>query len=243
LAILHYKKYGKSEGRTDKPIIFHPLSDWKDTLALTKLKDIHSKLLINHGSFEDEYPEQLISVKYLTGNEKVLEIGANIGRNTLIISYLLNDDSNLLTLECDTDIFNKLIENKALNHFNFNTENAALSSRKLIQKDWDTIPSEEILDGYFPVNTITLLELKKKYPIYFDTLILDCEGAFYYILMDTPEILNGIKLIIMENDYHIIEHKKYIDSILKNNNFYVEFTYSGGWGPCFDNFYEVWKKK
>jgi hypothetical protein len=73
-------------------------------------------------------------------------------------------------------------------------------------------------------------------------LVLDCEGAFYYILMDMPEILNNINLIIMENDYHDINHKRYIDNILRENNFIVEYSQQGGWGPCFHNFFEVWKK-
>ena len=84
--------------------------------------------------------------------------------------------------------------------------------------------------------------LKNKYNINFDTLILDCEGAFYYILMDMPEILNNIKLIIMENDYFEISFKNYVDEILKNNNFYIEYSEPGGWGPCCHNFFEVWKK-
>jgi hypothetical protein len=84
---------------------------------------------------------------------------------------------------------------------NFFVENSALSKRPLIQKDWDTIVSDVVLEGYKKVNTITLEELHYKYKIEFDTLILDCEGAFYYILLDMPEILNNIKLIIVENDY------------------------------------------
>ncbi len=76
----------------------------------------------------------------------------------------------------------------------------------------------------------------------FDTLVLDCEGAFYYILMDMPEILNNINLIIMENDYWDITQKHYIDNILFKNNFYRDYVESGGWGPCYNNFYEVWKK-
>ncbi len=57
-----------------------------------------------------------------------------------------------------------------------------------------------------------------------------------------PEILNNINLIIMENDYHDISHKQYIDNVLKLNNFYVDYVESGGWGPCYNNFFEVWKK-
>jgi hypothetical protein len=93
------------------------------------------------------------------------------------------------------------------------------------------------------VNTISLTELQTKYNIEFDTLVLDCEGAFYYILMDMPEILNNINLIIMENDYLDITHKNYIDKQLIKNNFYVDYVESGGWSPCYNNFFEVWKKK
>jgi len=209
-----------------------------------KLKDIHSKLKIGYGDFEEEYPEQLMTVRYLTGNEKVLEIGSNIGRNSLIISYILSqkNNNNFVTLESDTDVSKILKYNRDLNLFNFQIENAALSKRKLIQRRWDTICSDILLDGYKNVNTITLEELNKKYNILFDTLVLDCEGAFYYILMDMPEILNNINLIIMENDYHDIEHKNYIDNILLKNNFYVDYSESGGWGCCQKNFFEVWKK-
>jgi FkbM family methyltransferase len=207
-----------------------------------KLKCIHSKLKITHGDFtSNEYPEQCISARYIKGQEKVLEIGGNIGRNTLVISSLLNDSSNLVSLECDTPSYHKLIEHKNLNNLKFGVENSALSARPLIQKGWDTIPSEELLDGFTRVNTITLQGLKEKYPIEFDTLVLDCEGAFYYILMDYPEILDGIKLIIMENDYHDFSHKEYIDNTLKENGFVTVYSEGNGWGPCKDNFYEVWK--
>jgi FkbM family methyltransferase len=195
-----------------------------------KIENIHSKLNIKYGNFNDELPEQKMVVRYLTGNEKVLEIGGNIGRNSLIIASILHDNTNFVTLECDVNIANQLTENRDLNNFNFHIEKSALSNRKLIQKDWDTIPSDILKEGYSWVNTITLDNIRSKYNIEFDTLVLDCEGAFYYILMDMPEILNNIKLIIMENDYHDISHKIYIDEILIKNNFYVDYQECGGWG-------------
>ena len=215
-----------------------------------KLKNIHSKLQINYGSLNDELPEQKMVIRYLTGNEKVLEIGSNIGRNSLIIASILGENqNNLVTLESDTYIASQLLENRDLNNLNFKIENSALSKRKLIQKGWDTMVSDklsdELLDGYQNVNTITLDELHLKYNINFDTLVLDCEGAFYYILMDMPEILNNINLIIMENDYHNISEKLYIDEILKKNNFYVDYVegiHNMGWNVCHSNFFEVWKK-
>ncbi len=209
---------------------------------VTKLENIHSKLKIKYGSMNQELPEQKMVVRYLRGQEKVLEIGGNIGRNSLVIASILENSNNLVTLESDVNISKQLSENRDLNNMKFYIESSALSQRKLIQKDWETKPSETLEPNFKWVNTIRLEQLKTKYNIKFDTLVLDCEGAFYYILMDMPEILDNINLIIMENDYHILEQKKYVDNILTKNNFYVDYTENGGWGPCRNNFFEVWKK-
>jgi len=211
---------------------------------IVKLTHLQNKLNLRYGTFADELPEQKMAVRYLKGTESVLEIGGNIGRNSLIISSILKDPSKLVVLESDTDISIQLTKNRDINGLNFHIENAALSKRKLIQKEWDTIVSDTLLKGYKPVSIITYAELMDKYKIQFDTLILDCEGAFYYILQDMPEVLNGIKLIIMENDYKDGTHKEYVDSILKKNNFYVDYKEPGGWWwepcPCRNNFFEVW---
>ena len=220
-----------------------------------KLSLVHSKLKINHGSFDDEFPEQRMAIKYLNGNKKVLEIGGNIGRNSLVIAQILrdggdiNNDLNLVTMECANDTSILLMENRNLNGFHFHIENSALSTKKLIQNESNvyntinqTLPSDTLLPGHTLVNTISWNELKAKYNIDFDTLILDCEGAFYHMLLDMPEMLENIKLIIMENDYWDLNHKNVVDAILIKNNFYVDYVESGGWGPCYHNFFEVWKK-
>jgi FkbM family methyltransferase len=209
-----------------------------------RLHNIQKKLKIEFGTFNEEIPEQMMVAKYLTGNEKVLEIGGNIGRNSLIIGSILKakNNNNFVVLECDSSIADQLKHNRDINNMNFIIDSNALSKRKLIQKGWNTIASDTLLDGYKPVNTITWDQLQKKYNIKFDTLVLDCEGAFYYILMDMPEILSNIKLIIMENDYNDIKHKEYIDMILKKNNFKVAHSEGGGWGPCEHYFFEVWTK-
>jgi len=206
---------------------------------------LHAKLTLKHGSFTEELPEQKMVVRYFSGFEKVLEIGGNIGRNSLIIASILKNSENFVTLESSPDIAKHLIENRDLNNFNFHIENSALSNRRLFQREWVTIPypSPYIADDYIEISTITLTDLKNKYNVDFDTLVLDCEGAFYYILLDMPEILTGIKLIIMENDYTYLSHKKYVDKLLAQNNFVRDYYESGGWGPCYFNFYEVWKKK
>jgi len=227
----------------------------------SKLANIQSKLKINYGSFHNEVEEQRMAVNYLTGYEKVLEIGANIGRNSLIIAHILNEKNNsdFVSLECDQFLANILTQNRDLNNLKFHVESSALSKRQLIQQkpddpqslydtnhfchfNYHTVESDVLYDGYTVVNTLTFEQLKAKYNIDFDTLILDCEGAFYYILNDMPEILNNIKLIIVENDYAELVHKIRVDAILKKNNFYVDYVEGGGWGACRTFFYQVWKK-
>lgn len=207
-----------------------------------KLATLQKSLMLLHGSFSDEFPEQLMAVRYLTGKEKVLEIGGNIGRNSLIIGSLLENKKDMVVLECDPGISRQLTENRDVNHLSFQIEASALSKRRLIQKGWDTIVSDVDLPGYHVVPTLTYEELMEKYKIPFDTLVLDCEGAFYYILQDMPEILNGIQRIIMENDYHNYNEKEYVDKTLHANGFEVEYKEAGGWGPCYSHFFEVWKR-
>ena len=223
-------------------VLNNTITTINDNDIINRAANIQSKLNIRYGSFYEELPEQRMAVRYLTGDERVLEIGGNIGRNSLVIASILKNSQNLVALESDVNIAAQLTENRNLNNLNFHIESSALSKRKLIQRGWDTLPSETLQDGYTWVNTISFEQLKEKYSIEFDTLVLDCEGAFYYILMDMPEMLDNINLIIMENDYKEISKKNYIDETLKEKGFYVDYAEAGGWGPCANNFFEVWKR-
>ena len=209
---------------------------------IRKLEDIHSNLILNYGIMEEEVPEQLMAQRFLTGKEKVLEIGGNIGRNSLVISTILEDESNLVVLESNSYIAEQLEENRDYNNFKFKIEKSALSKRKLIQRGWETIPSDTLLKEYSWVNTISIEELREKYKINFDTLVLDCEGAFYYILMDMPEILDNIKLIIMENDYDDKKKYEYVKNKIEKEGFTRIYFEPGGWEKYTSNFYEVWGK-
>lgn len=217
--------------------------DCKDQWVATKLDTLHDKLSLYFGSFAEELPEQKMAVKYLTGDEKVLELGGNIGRNSLIISKVLKESSQMVVMETDPHIADLLRYNKSINGLKFHVENAGLSAKPLIQNGWVTEVSDVVPEGYIPVRTITFYELNQKYNIEFDTLVLDCEGAFYYILQDMPEILTNIKIIIMENDYNDINHKHYIDNVLRSRGFSVIHSEAGGWGCCEEFFFQVWKRE
>lgn len=207
-----------------------------------KLMKIHSVTKFKFGSLLDELPEQIMSINFLTGNEKILEIGGNFGRNSMIIAYILNNSSEYVVMESDQEIAKKLEYNRDINNYLFHIEVSALSKYNMIQNGWTCIKSDIEIPGYNKVHTISYNDLCKKYNIEFDTLVLDCEGAFYDILLDMPEILNNINLILIENDFSELTKKQYVDTILLANNFKVIYSMPGGWGPCQNNFYEVWKK-
>jgi FkbM family methyltransferase len=234
------------ENKLTSPPIVSASTNMHDRHRLThKLHTIHHNLRIQHGSFDEEFPEQLMAMRFLTGNEKVLEIGANVGRNSMIISSILNQQNNsdMVSLESDETTAKMLTQNRDLNSLQFHIEPSALSKRNLIQRGWDTMVSDVVLDGWKPVKKIDWSTLLDKYSIPFDTLVLDCEGAFYYILQDFPDILQNIQLIIMENDYHDFEHKKYVDYMLTTNDFELIYNQEGGWGCCYSCFFQTWKRK
>ena len=214
-----------------------------------RLKEVHKGLKLVHGSMTQEFPEQGMAMRFLTGKEKVLEIGANVGRNSLMIQSILSNP-DFVTLESDDRIASQLQENRDANDMYFHIEASALSKRKLIQCGWDTVVSDTVLPGYHAVQTITLEELRNKYKIAFDTLVLDCEGAFYYILTDMPDILDNINLVIMENDYYKEAHKKFIDDMLTIHGLKRVYVQCGGWEcrnvnkfrDTYMNFFEVWQK-
>jgi len=217
-----------------------------EDMVMTRLKELRAGLTLKYGSFNDELPEQRMVARTLVGHEKVLEIGGNIGRNSLVIARVLKDPQNLVTLECDAGLAAQLTENRNANNMNFNIEASALSVRKLAQSRWVTVPVDELPPDSKWVNTITVDQVRAKYSnIVFDTIVADCEGAFYQILVDMPEILDNITLIIMENDYSDINQKIYVDQVLTQKNFYRCYTEGlppGNDQPCASNFFEIWRR-
>lgn len=209
-----------------------------------KLQQIHNQLKFDFGHIRDEYPEQLLATQFLNGDETILELGANIGRNTLVMDHITGKRGKVVTLECDVTTAAQLDHNKFINNATFLIENSALSKTPVYQKegDWTTIKSEKPIEGYKPVRTISYDEIERKFNVKFDTLVADCEGALYYILQEMPEMLQNINLIIIENDFNDIEHKHFIDTKFKEYGLKCIHFEEGGWGPCFPFFYQVWKR-
>jgi FkbM family methyltransferase len=214
-----------------------------------KLRQVHAELQFVGGSLEEEWTEQRLVAGYLNRNSNVLEIGASVGRNSLIISTLLEDDRSFVALECEPSALESLRTNRDTNNRKFSIEPSALSYRKLAQRCGDTVPVDEVPPGYDAVQTIGYEELQTKYSVTFDSLVVDCGGAIYYVLQDNPGILRDISTIILQSDYRSTEHKIWVDQLLCDSGFrriYSEPLLGPEWLPapdeCQKSYYEVWKK-
>ena len=219
--------------------------------GVNALAEIHAQLNLLYGSLLDEYPEQLMAVRFIPPNAHVLELGGNIGRNSCVIAKILDNSMNLVTLESSPNIAKQLIENRDRNGLNFFVEAAALSKVSLIQNEWLTIPGTVCPEGYFPVKTISFKEIQKKYAIEFDVLVADCEGALYQILKNDESFLKNIKLILVENDYPYdprVNKYKFTKKVFERNGYQLIYNEPGPPGACVifphtgDIFYQVWAK-
>ena len=77
---------------------------------ILKLQDIHKNT--QKVNMSGELPEQKIIFGNLPRNSKVLEIGGNIGRASIIISNLLKNPLDHVVVESDPKIADKLKENR-----------------------------------------------------------------------------------------------------------------------------------
>jgi len=169
------------------------------------LAALHAKLNLDFGAWDTELPEQELILKHIPATATVLEIGAFIGRSTLVLASVLDDDRRLVSLESNPSFARRLRHNRDLNAMHFHGLNAALSLWPLVQVGWrtrvwnaDSPPSER----YRRIPTRTWPDLRAEFShLSFDHLVLDCEGAFLAIVKEWPSILDGIVKVIIENDF------------------------------------------
>lgn len=213
-----------------------------------KLAFVHEQLDFAGGDLNWERPEQLNTAEFLEPDAKVLELGSGRGTNTMMIASILDDESSFVTLECGgTEAVHR---NRDANRFRFHIENAALSYRKLMYNPQLalTVPGDDLRDGFEWINTMTFEEIETKYGIRFDTLVVDCEGALYYVLQDHENLLENIRTIILESDYRSSEQKFAVEQIFSRFGFVKVKSLAIEIGAydlpqeCRDSFWEVWKR-
>jgi hypothetical protein len=221
------------------------------SLIENKLIEIHNKLKFDKNELKKEFPEQLMILKHIKPTDCVLEFGGSIGRSSCLINYLLNDKEKHIVIEPNLNEARELEKNKNNNSFKFSIERSAISGHKLYSKGWRTYKSK--IPGSVEVNTITLEQLRDKYKLNYNVLVIDNEGNFVDNLKDFPEILDGVRLLQIEHDFNSEEDIQFFYSTMKQNNFKMtdKFLKTERFGPginWFDGirtdpiFVSVWEK-
>ena len=111
-----------------------------------------------------EKHEQDLANHYILENDIVLELGARYGTVTCIISKLLNDSNNLVTVEPDSKIWASLEKNLKNNNCKANIHKGFISNKKLSLSSNGYSSTSEI-DNNSTIPTLSLDEIKKKYNI------------------------------------------------------------------------------
>ena len=71
---------------------------------------------------------------------------------------------------------------------------------------------------------------------------MDCEGGLFPILQDHPDFLDGIRIIVIENDFQTAEQTKWVDSFFKNKGYQLVYDKPLFFDGCVrkDHFYSIW---
>jgi FkbM family methyltransferase len=212
-----------------------------------EINRIHSSLVFEGGSLQDEMVEQEMSVMFIEENDRVLELGGNLGRNSLVIASILKNSENLVVFESDPLSADKLKKNRDKNGFKFIIYNKALSKKPLIQNKWITRPLEENEDmpkGWYPIKTMSFSTLLELHPIPFNVLVCDCEGCLYPILKDEPTFLDGFEKVLLENDFwDHPEQEHYVHSRLQELGFKIQYEKDLLVKPFKPRFWQTWVKQ
>ena len=169
-----------------------------------------------------EKTEQDLANKFISYNDTVLEIGGRYGTVSTIINKKLKIKKNQVVIEPDPTVLQALEINKKNHGCEFQIETGVVSNKKqsLVQDGYGT----RLLDNVDTANegdvkSMTYRELKNKYNLKFNTLVVDCEGCFLNVLESIGDDITEIEKIILEKDQaHLCDYNK-IEDILKKNNF------------------------
>ncbi|HCY77914.1 MAG TPA: hypothetical protein DHV28_18565 [Ignavibacteriales bacterium] len=146
--------------------------------------------------FEEEYP---ILNKLINSGDVVVDVGANLGFFSIIISKIVGEKGNVFSFEPSINIFSKLIDNLKLNSItNVNLENCGLGKsdeiltlkRNKKYSGMSTLVLEqdnEIIEEQVKITSLDKYFFDKVIKI--DLIKIDTEGF-------EPEVLIGAKKII-----------------------------------------------
>jgi len=207
-----------------------------------KLYNLYGDLISNK---EHEFREQRALRKVLLPSDCVLELGGNIGCSTIAINSILSDKSQHVTLEPIPELFQVLNKNISFHKCGgailkgylgkesgrtfrtlgsrdknlFSSREIPARGRKLSVKSEDQ--SRRTAPFYHP-DSFTLPQLLEHVNTPFSFLFADCEGCLPQIIQEYPELLDNLRCLLFELDYHSgmgVEIYEELSSVLLSRGF------------------------
>jgi len=206
-------------------------------LGTDKLMRVYNKLasVPNNdirGRVHVERPEQELIAKFLPTQCNVLEMGGESGTTSLIIDTILDPEyrSKHVVVDPADSSIPKMERVKKIYGCKFKIAHGFIGKeRKLHEELWEGCKNKKM----YSLNELeTLIDGK------FDVLVVDCEGAFYNILNEFPQILDNAKLIIIEHDGPSNSNNSVKQNLL-NHNFTLIHSQCH---PYINNFTCPWKQ-
>lgn len=180
---------------------------------------------------KNELPEQIMVCKHIKPDDVVLELGGSIGRSSCVINKILDNKKNHVVVEPNSVEASKLEFNRNLNSFEFQIEKSVISPCKLYSKGWSTFKNK--IEGSKEVDAITFNDIKIKYNLDFNVLVIDNEGNFVDNLKDFPNMLDNIRLLQIEHDFNSEDDLNFFYDKMKSSGFKMtdKFLKTDKYGP------------
>ena len=185
--------------------------------VLDRLLSIHQHVVF-HETMCAELPEQLMHVSYLKQGDKVLELGANTGRSTLVLAKQVGPQGAVYASEIHHKLrqqLQKTIHENRLEHYV--KAYPAFSKKTLLynDSDWKSLVWPEkkpIPKGW------SVAEIANPPTASFNVVVADCEGCLLPLLEAYPKLLDNVDRIILENDAPTIQIN-HLHSLLRKKGF------------------------
>lgn len=195
-----------------------------ETIVLEKI-DTGYKIADTGMLIPGEVPTQIILNRIANQATSVLEIGGRDDGAIAILAKRLQCD--VLSIKTDANMAHATRLKLEESGWSVAVEGAIISPVPLV-KNVDMLKEAEIgfddIDTWKPVDTLHMEDLIAKYPGMFekgfDTVLMTCNhDKFRPLIVDYPQVLNGVQHVVVKTDFMMPLDHIYIDKDLETKGF------------------------
>jgi FkbM family methyltransferase len=157
-----------------------------------------------------EHNSRLMYTKWIPPTAHVLEVGARYGQTTCSLAEKLRANGTLTSVEADSRVWKALDDNLAKHKCNFPKLNLikgvvgpqpkVIVPEPISEYGTHTAPEKSATDKGL-LGLVAQPHSVKSLNDTIDTLAIDCEGCFATFLHENPELLDTLRLIVVESHY------------------------------------------